>query len=181
MFTTRRIVTGHDQDGKAVVIIDGPAPNVGYRQASGVYSTLLWVTDQTPTDNSGQVDAADRAVATAPPAGGTILRIVDFPPPSETPIATSNEQVLKELGIGHSSGAAASRSPFMHRTKSIDYAFVLDGEITMLLDDSEVDMKAGDVLVQRGTNHAWVNRSDRWCRIAFVLIDAAPLAGQDAH
>ena len=181
MFTTRRIVTGHDQDGKAIVIVDGTAPNVGYRQASGVYSTLLWVTDQTPADNSGHGDAADRVVATTPPPGGTILRIVDFPPPSETPAATSNEAVLKELGIGHSSGAAASRSPFMHRTRSIDYAIVLDGEISMLLDDSEVDLKAGDVLVQRGTNHARINRSNRWCRIAFVLIDAEPLPGQDAH
>ena len=69
----------------------------------------------------------------------------------------------------------------MHRTRSIDYAIVLDGEISMLLDDSEVDLKAGDILVQRGTNHAWINRSNRWCRIAFVLIDAEPLPGQDAH
>ncbi len=177
MFTTRRVVTGHTEEGKAVVLIDGPAPNVNYRQASGVYSTLLWVTEQAPSDNSGSADAGQTDIATAPPPGGSILRIVDFPPPGETPSNTSNEQVLKELGIGQSSGAAASRSPFMHRTKSIDYAFVLQGEITMLLDDSEVDVKAGDVIVQRATNHAWVNNSDQWCRVAFVLIDALdPLA-----
>jgi quercetin dioxygenase-like cupin family protein len=180
MFTTRRIVTGHDENGKAIVTIYGAAPNVGYREGSGVYSTLLWVTDGAPADNGGQADAADRTIATSPPAGGSILRIVDFPPASQTPKATSNEQVLKELGISNSSGAAASRSPFMHRTRSIDYAIVMDGEITMLLDDSDVDLKTGDVLVQRGTNHAWVNRSERWCRVAFVLIDALPLPGQAA-
>lgn len=177
MFTTRRVVTGHDAGGKAIVTIDGNAPNVGFRESSGVYSTLLWVTDGTPADNGGDADAADRTIATAPPEAGSILRIVDFPPASQTPKATSNEQVLKELGISASSGAASSRSPFMHRTRSIDYAIVMDGEITMLLDDSEVDLKSGDVLVQRGTNHAWVNRSERWCRIAFVLIDAKPLPG----
>src|SRR5690606_17532766 len=144
---TRRVVTGHTEDGTAVVTLDGPAPNVKHRPSSGVYSTLLWVTDQTPADNSGSADAGNTEVATAPPAGGSICRIVDFPPPRETPAATSNEDVLKELGIGESSGSAASRSPFMHRTKSIDYAFVMQGEITMLLDDSEVDLKAGDVVV----------------------------------
>lgn len=179
MFTTRRVVTGHTHDGKAVAIIDGPAPNVKHRPSSGVHSTLLWVTDQAPASNSGSADAGNTEIATAPPPGGSICRIVDFPPPHETPAVTSNEAVLKELGITESSGKAASRSPFMHRTKSIDYAFVMQGEITMLLDDSEVDLKAGDVVVQRATNHAWENRGDQWCRIAFVLIDALdPLESQ---
>jgi uncharacterized cupin superfamily protein len=81
--------------------------------------------------------------------------------------------VLKEMGITeHPPEHAAARSPFMHRTKSIDYAIVLDGEIDMLVDDSEVHLGAGDVLIQRGTNHAWVNRGTQRCRVAFVLIDA---------
>jgi mannose-6-phosphate isomerase-like protein (cupin superfamily) len=175
MPSIRRVVTGHSADRKAVVTHDGPAPNVKYRQASGIYSTLLWMTDESPADNARQDDAADREWGTAPPPSGTIFRIVDFPPPAEIPKSVSSEAVLKEMGITeHPPAHAAARSPFMHRTKSIDYVIVLDGEIDMLLDDSEVHLGAGDVLIQRGTNHAWVNRGTRRCRIAFVLIDAKP-------
>ena len=85
----------------------------------------------------------------------------------------------KEMGLDH--GGKPARHPFMHRTRSIDYALVLEGEIDMLLDDSEVHLKAGDVLIQLGTNHAWVNNSDKPCRIAFVLIDAKEPAGVEAR
>ena len=145
MRSTRRVVTGHDASGKAVVLFDGPAPNVKLREASGLTSTLLWVTDESPADISGADDRAAREIGIAPPANGTIFRIVDFPP----------------TGAG-----------LMHRTRSIDYAVVLEGEIDMLLDDSEVHLRAGDVLVQKGTHHAWVNRRSESCRIAFVLVDA---------
>jgi len=175
MSSVRRVVTGLSPSGKAIVTHDGPAPNVKYRQASGVYSTLLWMTDETPADNARQDDAADRECGTAPPQSGTIFRIVDFPPPSEIPEAVSSEAVLKEMGITeHPTENAAARSPFMHRTKSIDYAMVLAGEIDMLLDESEVHLGAGDILIQRGTNHAWVNRGTQWCRVAFVLVGAKP-------
>ena len=145
MRSTRRVVTGHEPAGKAIVLFDGPAPNAKLRKASGVVSTLLWVTDESPADLSGADDRAEREIGVAPPAEGTIFRIVDFPP----------------TGAG-----------LMHRTRSIDYAVVLEGEIDMLLDDSEVHLRAGDVLVQKGTNHAWVNRGAAPCRIAFVLVDA---------
>jgi len=92
--------------------------------------------------------------------------VVDFPPESGT---RSREAVLKEMGVADHGGA---RHAAMHRTRSVDYAIVIEGAIDMLLDDSEVHLEAGDVLVQQGTNHAWVNRGDRPCRIAFVLIDA---------
>ncbi len=175
MSSVRRVVTGLSPSGKAIVTHDGPAPNVKYRQASGVYSTLLWMTDETPADNARQDDAADRECGTAPPQSGTIFRIVDFPPPAEVPKAVSNEAVLKEMGITeHLTENAAARSPFMHRTNSIDYAIVLAGEIDMLLDDSEVHLGVGDILIQRGTNHAWVNRGTQWCRVAFVLVGAKP-------
>jgi len=101
-----------------------------------------------------------------PPANGTIFRVVDFPPESG---ARSREAILKEMGVSEHGGA---RHAAMHRTKSVDYAIVLEGEIDMLLDDSDVRLKAGDVLVQQGTNHAWVNRGREPCRIAFVLVDA---------
>jgi mannose-6-phosphate isomerase-like protein (cupin superfamily) len=167
---TRRVVTGHDASGKAVVLFDGAAPNAKLRKATGLTSTLLWVTDGSPADNSGSADSADRDIGVAPPPRGSIFRVVDFPPAADVG-AVDNAAMLKEMGIGNG-GAAAPRHATMHRTKSIDYAVVISGEIDMLLDDTEVHLKAGDALVQRGTNHAWVNRGKESCRIAFVLIDA---------
>ena len=163
---TRRVVTGH-RDGKAVVLYDGPAPNRKRRQASGVVSTLLWVTDESPADISGSADRSQREIGVPPPPRGSIFRVVEFPPEGK---AMSREAVLKEMGL---SPQSASQHAGMHRTRSIDYAVVMAGEIDMVLDDSEVHLVAGDVLVQQGTNHAWVNRGPGACRIAFVLIDAA--------
>ncbi len=169
----RRVVTGHDRTGKAVVIFDGAAPNVKLRKASGLTSTLLWVTDESPAEVSGNADRAEREIGVAPPPAGSIFRVVDFPPSAELG-AVDNEAMIREMGIGGGASAARpARHAAMHRTKSIDYAVVISGEIDMLLDDSEVHLKAGDVLVQRATNHAWVNRGKETCRIAFVLIDAA--------
>ena len=170
--TVRRIVTGHDSTGKAILLSDGAATNVKVRQASGgLVSTLLWVTDQTPANVSGSQDRAVREMGVAPPAAGSVFRIVDFPPTDGA--AMSHEAVIREMGLSdHAKGGAPSRHPLMHRTKSIDYVIVLQGEIDMLVDDPEVHMKAGDVMVQQGTNHAWVNRSKANCRIAFVLIGA---------
>lgn len=168
----RRVVTGHDGTGKAVVLMDGEAPRVSVRKASGIGSALLWVTDSTPADLSGQTDAGDREIDVAPPRGGSIFRIVEFPPEKAVGDVRS-EDMLKEMGLQSQwEGGEPPRHPGMHRTESIDYAVVMSGEIDMLLDDSEVHLKAGDVVVQRGTNHAWANRGDESCKIAFVLIDA---------
>jgi hypothetical protein len=167
----RRVVTGHDPAGKAVVIFDGPAGNVKVRQAAGgLASTLLWATDETPADVSRHGDRAARDSGVPPPPSGSLFRVVEFPPLGAAAARVDRDAVLKEMGLDGSLGADA-RSPFMHRTRSIDYAIVVAGEIDMLLDDSEVHLKAGDVLVQQGTNHAWVNRGTESCRIAFVLID----------
>jgi mannose-6-phosphate isomerase-like protein (cupin superfamily) len=163
---TRRVVTGH-RDGKGAVLFDGPAPNRKLRQASGLVSTLLWVTDESPADISGSADRAEREIGVAPPPLGSIFRVVEFPPGGKQ---MSREAVLKEMGL---SGQSASAHAGMHKTRSVDYAVVMEGEIDMVLDDREVHLAAGDVLVQQGTNHAWVNRGERPCRIAFVLIDAA--------
>jgi quercetin dioxygenase-like cupin family protein len=149
--------------------MDGDAPNRKVRQ-TGIASTLLWVTDETPADMSGSADRAAREIGVPPPANGSILRVVDFPPESAGGTKVDNATILQEMGI--TGGGAAVRHAHMHRTKSIDYAFVLAGEIDMLLDDSEIHLKAGDILVQQGTNHAWVNNGRDMCRIAFVLIDA---------
>lgn len=176
----RRIVTGHDAEGKAIVEMDGIATRRRVRADSGIASTLLWVTDESPVRMNLRQDRADREIGVPPPANGSILRIVDFPPvTSDTMKKLDQAAILAEMGANHNaSGGANAGNPFMHRTRSLDYAIVLEGEIDMLLDDSEVHMKAGDVLVQQATNHAWVNRSDKPCRIAFVLIDGVdPLAG----
>jgi len=166
---TRRVVTGHDASGKAVVLFDGAAPNAKLRKATGLTSTLLWVTDESPADNSGKADSAGRDIGVAPPPRGSIFRVVDFPPAADFG-AVDNAAMLREMGITPGEGGA--RHATMHRTRSTDYAVVISGEITMLLDDSEIQLKAGDALVQRGTNHAWVNRGRETCRIAFLLIDA---------
>jgi naringenin degradation protein FdeH len=165
----RRVVTGH-ASGKAVILLDGAAPNAKLRKATGLTSTLLWVTEESPADNSGSSDSAERDIGVAPPPRGSIFRVVDFPPAADAGVV-DNAAMLREMGIA---GEAHTdpRHATMHRTRSVDYCVVISGEIDMLLDDSEVHLDAGDVLVQRGTNHAWVNRGKESCRIAFVLIDA---------
>jgi len=173
----RRVVTGHNDAGEAVVLIDGAAPNARVRRAAGgLVSTLLWVTEESPASIGGVTDRAEREIGVAPPPRGSVFRIVDFPPLAN-PGAIDNAAMRRELGLAapaHSAPRGAlHRHPLIHRTKSIDYAVVLQGEIDMLLDESEIHLRAGDALVQQGTNHAWVNRSSAICRIAFVLIDAA--------
>jgi quercetin dioxygenase-like cupin family protein len=166
---TRRVIADHDESGKALIVADGFTPNVKVRKAGNLTSTLVWVTDETPARLDSGEDPSLRETGVAPPPGGSILRIVDFPPAAEAG-EVDNASMLAEMGLA--AGAAPVRHASMHRTRSIDYAIVLEGEIDMLLDDSEVHLKAGDVLIQKATNHAWVNRSDANCRIAFVLIDA---------
>ena len=119
--------------------------------------------------------AGDVKIGVPPPPGGSIFRIVDFGPVTADAPRVDHATVMKEMGITHGAeGRRPPRHPNMHWTRSVDYAIVLTGEIDMLLDDTEVHLKAGDVLVQQGTNHAWVNRGTESCRIAFVLIDAQP-------
>jgi quercetin dioxygenase-like cupin family protein len=146
----RRIVTGHDERGKAIVLIDGEAANLR-RSPSGNTSTLMWCTDQMP---------ADIAIGTEPEDMGA--RVIGTPPPVNGTRFTVNE-ILP-------GGAAV-----MHRTETIDYVIVISGEVEMDLDDSTVKLSAGDVMIQRGTNHAWVNRADKPACVAFVLVDAVPL------
>jgi quercetin dioxygenase-like cupin family protein len=146
----RRVVTGHSRDGFARVLRDGAASNAKFAP-TGAVSTLIWCSDQSPADIAMGDDAEDygaRITGTAPPAHGSRFAVIEFPP-------------------GSRGG--------MHRTDSLDYVIVLSGTINMALDDGEVTLAAGDVLVQRGTNHSWINRSAAAARIAVVLLDAAPL------
>jgi mannose-6-phosphate isomerase-like protein (cupin superfamily) len=166
----RRIVTTHDPSGKAIVLTDGAAANVRVRPGTGITATLLWTTHSTPASYTND-DRGNDSIATAPPAGGTVLRVVEFPP--ETTMRDDGANPLAAMGLAHDSmGRRPPTHPHMHATDSVDYAIVIEGEIDMLLDDSEVHMKTGDILVQQGTNHAWVNRGTAPCKVAFVLIDA---------
>lgn len=142
----RRVVTAHDANGRAVVKIDEISKNVISRRA-GQSSCVVWTTESFPVDNTGDDDQGMRQVGTTL-NHGTVCRIVEFAP-----------------GV----------APRNHRTDSIDYAIVVSGEIDMELDDSVVHLKAGDVVVQRGTIHNWANRGTVPCTIAFVLIDAKPV------
>jgi len=169
----RRVVTGHDASGKAVVLSDSIASNVRTRPASGTSSTLLWVTDTTPAVLSDGDDPAQRDIGIMPPMTGSILRIVEYPP--ESARAAKSDELVRERLDERQSGLQRNpshRHSGMHRTESIDYAIVLSGEIDMLLDESEVHLKAGDIVIQQGTYHAWANRGSLPCAIAFVLIGA---------
>jgi hypothetical protein len=168
----RRVVTTVDKDDKAVVLMDGPSPHKKVRPATQTASHLFWVTGQTPADLSGTKDRAAIDIGIMPPSGGSVFRMVDFPPETEAMRKLDPHTMHASLGDGVPKRGLPPRHPAMHRTRTIDYAIVISGEIDMLLDDSEIHLKAGDVLIQQGTNHAWVNRGTEPCRIAFVLIDA---------
>src|SRR5215471_1242862 len=150
----RRVVTGHDANGRAVVKIDEVAKNI-VSARPGAAASVIWTTEGFPVDNTGDTDTSTRKVGTTL-ANGCVFRVVEFSP-----------------------GVAARN----HRTDSIDFAVVMSGEIDMQLDDSEVHLRAGDVLVQRGTIHNWVNRGTEPCTIAFALVDAKPVTvgGKTLH
>lgn len=168
----RRVVTAHDSSGKAVIASDAVTPHKHAAPGGGPVSRGLWTTKATPAP-ADLADAFDPTLGIAPPKGGTVFTIVDFPPTPNPPPGADNAAMQKRLGPEHSSPKARPpRHPAMHRTRTIDYGIILSGEIDMLMDDSEVHLKAGDVVIQQATNHAWVNRGNEVCRVAFVLVDA---------
>ena len=168
----RRVVTTVDKSGRAVALFDGANPHKAVRPNRGVTSRLIWVTDQTPADISGMADGAAIEIGIAPPPGGSVFRIIDIPPTPPEVDMLDQDYLHKQIGDHAPKRGLPPRHPLMHRTLTIDYVIVMQGEIDMLLDDSELHLKAGDVVIQQGTNHAWVNRGTEPCRIAFVLIDA---------
>jgi mannose-6-phosphate isomerase-like protein (cupin superfamily) len=170
----RRVVTGKDAAGKAIVVTDSAASRVHTREELGVTNTLLWMTESIPAKLSEQGDAGTREVGVAPPPSGTIFRIVEFGPQKNVQADYQTKlQIFQRMGLApEGTSRETPRDPGMHRTQTVDYVVILSGEIDMLLDDSEVHLNTGDVVVQRGTNHAWVNRGDEPCKVAFVLIDA---------
>lgn len=173
----RRVVTGHDGKGRAVVLSDGPAPFVHVNKAErDWYSVDIWRTHEMPARIVPQApEPTEGPRRQLPTKNGTMLRINSFPPESDAVRNMTPAESLRVFeGLGNPKAAThgkGGRHPMMHRTETIDYAMILSGEITMLLDDEEVLLKAGDIVVQCGTNHAWSNRSNGPCVVAFILID----------
>lgn len=170
----RRVVTGHDANGVARVIRDEEATSILARpNRPGVTLTNLWMNDQTPAAMERPDDPVAGPLILRPPKDGAVFRIVQFDPEDpEVMAGLDGKAAFAEMGAG-ANVVEGARHPFMHRTDSLDYAVVLTGEIYMMMDEDEVLLKAGDTVVQQGTNHAWSNRGTAPCQIAFILIDAA--------
>jgi quercetin dioxygenase-like cupin family protein len=171
------VVTGHDRNGKAIVVSDGPAPAIHTNPLRPNYcSTDVWRTAATPARIEREpADPTPGPRRQMPPKNGTVVRISEIAPEPEALRRLDPESAKKVFAaMGNEAAStyrAGGRHPMMHRTETIDYAIVLSGELTLLLDEEDVVLHAGDVVVQCGTNHAWSNRSSQVARIAFILID----------
>jgi quercetin dioxygenase-like cupin family protein len=174
--TFRRVVTGHDKNGVAIVVSDDAATHLLQRpNRPGVTLTNFWISDGTPAEYDGPEDTCEGDFVLHPPTHGSVFRCVEFEPEDPEVIARlDGKAAFAEMGAA-ANIVENARHPFMHRTDSVDYAIILKGEIDMLMDDSDVHLKAGDVVIQRGTNHAWSNRGTETCIIAFVLVDGVTL------
>ena len=168
----RRIVTGHDAQGRSCIIEDGPSPAERFvEERPGYRSTNIWRTVGSPVP----IDAADSIAehqGVAPPPNGTVIRIIDVPPEASDP-AEQKRQAMATFGKLFADAEHRSedkRHPGMHKTESVDYAVIIEGELTAILDKDETVMRPGDVLIQRGTSHAWANRSGKRVRVLFVLV-----------
>jgi len=167
----RRVVTGDNAAGRSHIVEDAAPPALTVPERPGYRVANIWVTGDTPAP----IGAADRVAqhkGVSPPPRGTVLRVIDYPPEPADP-AERKRQLAATFGTLYPDAEhhIEAKHPGMHRTTTVDYAIVLEGEIVAMLDDEETVLRAGDILVQRGTNHAWANRSGHPARICFVLID----------
>ena len=166
----RRIVTGNNQQGKSIVVSDEPPFQFGTL-------TELWLTDRAPASYGSEDEIAGRQVRLEPPESGTIFRYFTVNP--EDP-ALSRDELEGQVAAGFAAIGAqhcrpdTTRSPRMHTTETVDYVVLLQGKVTLLLDEEEVDLNPLDVVIQRGTNHAWINRSDEPALLAAILVDGEP-------
>lgn len=174
----RRVVTGHDANGQAIIQEDGFAPR--QQRIGGEIGPMfheIWNTRETPV----LIDAAsgephEDGIVLAPPRNGTRIRVLEIPPEGDKlQNLTPEERRAHFAEIGAADAVVdegqSERHPFMHKTETIDYGIMLEGELVLIMDVGETTIRAGDIVVQRGTNHGWANRSDKPCRIAFILID----------
>lgn len=171
----QRIVTGHDGRGRAVVAMAGETiNNFALKAVPGTVFHEVWnsTSSPAPLDNGG--DPTDKPLQLSPGALGSIIRVVDIPPDSVQNQVSAEDAaaVFSEIGESHAgTGKADSKHKLMHRTETLDYGIVTEGEVWLVLDEEEVHLKRGDIVVQRGTNHAWSNRTERMARMVFILLD----------
>jgi len=173
----RRVVVV-DENERSRAIADGPSPDVRTDPARpGFASARMWVTDRTPVPLRGLRESLHLPHALEPPPGGSVCRVVTFPPDASYRNKVGAKEVQAYFAAMGSPDASTysptARHPYMQKTRTLDFALVIEGEITLVLDTEEVHLKASDTVVQRGTNHAWSNRSDRPCIVAFSSHDAA--------
>ena len=174
----RRIVTVDGEDGRSKAIADGPSPDVQADPARpGYAATRIWVTDRTPARINGVRETLHLPHTLEPPRGGSVCRVVTFPPDASWKGRVGVKEVRDYFHAAGSPGASIwsllAPHPYMQKTRTLDFCLVLEGEITLVLDRQEVQLAAGDTVVQRGTNHAWSNRSGGPCVIAISSHDAA--------
>ncbi|MGZ8197098.1 MAG: cupin domain-containing protein [Burkholderiales bacterium] len=175
--TARRVVVV-DENDRSKAIADGPSPDVRTDPARpGFASARMWVTESTPARVKGMRETVQLPHTLEPPPAGSVCRVVTFPPDSTWKGRVGPSEVrryFQAMGSPHASTySPGAPHPYMQKTRALDFCFVIEGEITLVLDKEEVELKAGDTVVQRGTNHAWSNRSERPCVIAFSSHDAA--------
>jgi mannose-6-phosphate isomerase-like protein (cupin superfamily) len=171
----KRVVTGHDQHGQAIVASNGPTPNVfPLSSVPGTVFHELWNSSASPALLDNASDPSSKPLQLSPGPQGSVIRVVDIPPDSVQNQVSAEEAAaaFAEIGQSHAgTGKADSRHKLMHRTETLDYGIVTEGEVWLVLDQEEVHLKRGDVVVQRGTNHAWSNRTEAMARMVFILLD----------
>lgn len=170
-----RVVTGHDADGRSIIAMEGPLPTVVELSAiPGTVFHEVWSTTASPVVVDNGADPTLGPLVLPPPVGGTRFRFVDIPPDTDEFLSSGAEKMGEAFTqIGDKAASTVKENsphPLMHRTESVDYGIVIEGEMTLVLDDGEALLKPGSVVVQRGTNHAWANRSGKMCRMLFVLV-----------
>jgi len=169
----RRVVTGFNREGDSVVISDTFVNNQMEKNSRpGVSLNNMWRTEVFPNDNSANIQEVDQTFTMFPKSFETICRISSFEPEkSKTKEDVDSDAYFSDLNATDTL-VKSKRHPFMHKSKSLDYAIILEGEITLILDNEEVDLSQGDIVIQRGTSHAWVNNSDKLARVCFILMGA---------
>ena len=169
----RRVVTEHDEEGKSIVVLDGPpAQSIG-EDVGGLFE--LWNTDGNLINTKDRIDRADDEILLSPPKNGSKFRYFQInPTPEGVPMDVLQNMAadaFEKIGASHHR-IDTSKHPAMHKTDTIDYIILLEGDVTLILDKEEVDIKPHDVVVQRGTNHAWVNNGNNPALLIAVLIDS---------
>jgi len=169
----RRIITGHNQHGKSIITLDGPPARSIGEDVGGLFE--VWNTDGSDIISTDEIDRADVDILLSPPSGGTKFRYFQINPlPEGVPDAMMQEiaaEAFEKIGAAHHR-VDTKKHPAMHKTETIDYIILLQGDVTLILDEEEIDLKPFDVVVQRGTNHAWVNNGDIPALLIAVLIDS---------